>query len=87
MQSLPGVTRLEQRYRLLLLEGLGRSVRVVLGRDGGLPQLLVVLPRGPGWLTSLPLGGFGLPQLAAERLDPVGLLIRVLGGRLCLRLR
>jgi hypothetical protein len=46
-----------------------------------------VLPRGSRRLTSLPLGGFGLAQLAAERLDLVGLFIRVLGGRFCLRLR
>ena len=71
----------------LLLEGLRRGIRVLLGRERGLPQLLVVLPRGPGCLAASPLGGFGLAQLAAERLDPVGLLIRVLGGRLCLRLR
>jgi hypothetical protein len=60
--------------------------RRLFGREGGLAQLLVVLPRGPRRLTSFPLGGFGLAQLAAERLDPLGLLIRVLGRRLRLRL-
>jgi hypothetical protein len=45
-----------------------------------------MLPRGSRRVTSLSLGGLGLPELATQRLNLVSQLIGALGGCFSLRL-
>jgi hypothetical protein len=71
----------------LIGDGLGGGGSRLVGRERGLAQFLIVLSRGSRRLASFPLRGFGLTQLATQRLDLFGEIICALRSGLGLGLR